>query len=304
MNSINEAFLESASDLYAWMTRPLFSVGSADFSAASLLKLVVFVVALIWGARIVRNVLLSRVFPRLKVETGVAHALANLSGYFMLTLGLLVGLQVSGIDLTTLTVLFGALGVGIGFGLQSLAANFVAGLVILLERPIQVGDRIQIGDLHGRVYRISVRSTEVLTNDEIAVIVPNSQIVMQQVVNWSRGSDRIRIRVPVGVHYKSDVPTVVKALLEAADAVDGMLKHPAPHVRLTAFGNSSIDFELLIWTSELLHQRGQFISRVNFAIHAALKRHGIEIPFPQRDIHVRSAIPLPVVSEGRPAPGA
>jgi small-conductance mechanosensitive channel len=277
---------------FGWTTYPLFTVGNVSFSTGSLMKLLLYVVVLAWFSRLLRRLLIRKVFPRFKVETGMAHALGSIASYAVVGLGLLVGLNAAGVNLSTLTVLFGALGVGIGFGLQTIASNFVSGLIILLERPIQVGDRIQVGALNGRVVRINFRATEVLTNDNIAVIVPNSEFITQQVINWSHGGNWIRIRVPVGVAYGSDVEKVQEALLEAAGAVDAMLKDPPPHVRLTGFGDSSINFELLGYTSELLHQRGQFISRVNFAVHASLQRHGIQIPFPQRDLHLRSAVPL------------
>jgi len=167
MNSLTEPLRETASAVFTWLTQPLFNVGEATFSATSVLKLLVYLIVLVWASRLCRQILISKVFPRFRIETGFAHALANLC-----------------------------------------------------------------------------------------------------------------------------------TLLEAADKVEGMLKYPAPQVRLTGFGDSSIDFELLVWTQQMLHNRGEFISRVNFEIHAALEAHGIAIPFPQRDLHLRSAIPLPVESAG------
>jgi small-conductance mechanosensitive channel len=299
MSEVAQVIRQAAEVILEWLTRPLFTIGEAVFSASSVLKLLLFVILLFWASRLMRRFLLRRLFPRLRIETGVAHALSKLSSYTLVALGLFVGVQAAGVDLTTLTVLFGALGVGIGFGLQGLVANFVSGLIILIERPIQIGDRILIGDLTGRVTAINFRSTEILTNDDIAVVVPNSEITSQRVINWSRGGNKIRIRVPVGVAYGSDLDKVRQALLEAAERTDAVLKDPPPVVRLTGFGDSSVDLELLGWTSELLHRRGAFVSRVNFAIHQALQKYGIEIPFPQRDLHVRSSVPLPVES-GRP----
>jgi small-conductance mechanosensitive channel len=299
MSDVAQVIRQAAEVILEWLTRPLFTIGEAVFSASSVLKLLLFVILLFWASRLMRRFLLRRLFPRLRIETGVAHALSKLSSYTLVALGLFVGVQAAGVDLTTLTVLFGALGVGIGFGLQGLVANFVSGLIILIERPIQIGDRILIGDLTGRVTAINFRSTEILTNDDIAVVVPNSEITSQRVINWSRGGNKIRIRGPVGVAYGSDLDKVRQALLAAAERTDAALKDPPPVVRLTGFGDSSVDLELLGWTSELLHRRGAFVSRVNFAIHQALQKYGIEIPFPQRDLHVRSSVPLPVES-GRP----
>jgi small-conductance mechanosensitive channel len=286
------------SALWGWLTEPLFSIGDASFTTASVLKMLVFLVLLVWGARLVRRMLRRRILPQFKVEPGVAYAISNVTSYIILFIGLLAGLQASGIDLSTVTVIFGALGIGVGFGLQNIASNFVSGLIIHLERPIEVGDRIQIGELHARVVRIKARATEVLTNDNISVIVPNSEIISQQVVNWSHETDRMRIKIPVPVAYGSDVATVKKALLEAAANVPAILKDPAPRPRLKGFGDSSLEFELLVWTSEMLHRRGECISQVNYAIYEAFLKHGIRIPFPQRDLHLISAAPLPVVRTG------
>lgn len=283
----------------AWLTAPLFTIGDAAFSVASLLKFLLFVVLVVWLSRWFRRWLTRRMFPRLHVEVGTAEALANMVGYLMIALGLLVGLQATGIELSALTVLFGALGVGVGFGLQTIASNFVSGIIILMERPIQVGDRIQLGELHGRVSRVKIRATEILTNDNIAVIVPNSEFISQRVINWSRGGNQIRIRVPVHVAYGSDLDQVREALLEAAGSLDVVLKDPKPEVRMTGFGDSALEFELLGWTRELLHRRGAYISRLNFAIHETLKGHGIEIPFPRRDVHLRSAVPLSPAKDER-----
>lgn len=278
-----------------WLTQPLFTVGHTTFSAAGIVKLLLFFGLLVWSARLLRRTLVNRVFPRARVDVGTSEAIASIIFYVVLTLGTLVGMQASGIDLSTLTVLLGAVGVGVGFGLQTIASNFISGLIILFEQPIRVGDRIQLGDLDGRVVRIRARATEIVTNDEIYVIVPNSEFISQRVVNWSHGEDRIRIPVPVGVAYGSDLELVGEALLEAALSVEAVLRDPPPAVRLKAFGDSAIEFEVLGWTRELLQARGEFVSRVNYAVHTALKQRGIEIPFPQRDLHVRSSVPLPVV---------
>jgi small-conductance mechanosensitive channel len=271
----------------SWLFDPVFTIGDATFSIATLLKLLVFILIVFSAANFARGVLTRRVFPRFGLEIGPSYALASIAFYGIVSLGLFVGLQASGIDLSSLTILLGALGVGVGFGLQAIASNFVSGLIILFERPVQVGDRVQIGSLDGRVTRIRMRATEILTNDSIVVIVPNSDFITQQVINWSRGGDTIRISVSVGVEYGSDVDLVRAALLEAAAAVPEALREPAPNVRLTGFGDSAIQFELLAWTREMLHRRGEFMSLLNYSVHSAFQRHGITIPFPQRDVHLR-----------------
>lgn len=301
----NDKIRELAGTLYLYLTEPLFTLGAASFSIATVLKLTFFIVLFVMLAGALRRVLSRRLLPRMNIERGLAYALSNIVFYALVTLGLFISLEATGVDLSSITVLFGALGVGVGFGLQTIASNFVSGLILLLERPIQVGDHIEMGNLHGTVTRIRMRATEVLTNDNIAVIVPNNELTGQQVINWSRGGDTMRVRIPIGVAYGSDVERVVKALMEAADNTKEMLKQPAPHVRLTGFGDSSINFELLGWTRELLHRRGLFISGVNYAIHDALKKYDIQIPFPQRDLHLRTSIPLDLAPQiDRVAPAA
>jgi small-conductance mechanosensitive channel len=280
-----------------WMQEPILTLGNTSLSIASIIKLVVVCALLAVAGRLLRRTLARRVFPRAHIDQETGRALASVIMYAFFVLGTLVGFQAVGIDLSTLTVLFGALGVGIGFGLQTIAANFIAGIIILFERPIRIGDRIQLGDLHGRVVRIRARATEVVTNDGIAVIVPNSEFISSRVVNWSHGDDKIRVRVPVGVAYGSDVNQVRAALLEAAASVGATLPEPAPKVRLKGFGPSSLDFELLGWTTELLQARGEFQSRLNLAIHESLRQHAIQIPFPQRDVHVRLPEGIPLSKE-------
>lgn len=282
---------------WAWLTEPLFTVGDLDFSAMSLLKLLVFCAIILWAGTMIRRVLVRTVFPRAHVDPTTGQALGATAYFGFVLLALMVGLQASGIDLSALTVLFGALGVGVGFGLQAIASNFISGLIILFEKPIRIGDRIQVGDLHGQVVRIKTRATEVVTNDGIAVIVPNSDFISQRVVNWSHSDNKIRVRVPVGVAYSSDIDRVREALLEAAASVEATLQDPPPRVRLRRFGDSSLDFELLAWTAELLQSRGEFVSRLNFAIHDTLRRLGIEIPFPQHDVHVQ----FPSATQGAPS---
>jgi len=279
---------------YEWLTAPMLTVGTSIVSPASLIKFSLFLVVLVWASIRLRRALRDRFFPRFQVDVSVAETLGNMTGYAVFFLGLLVGLQTMGVKLSALHVVFGAVGIGVGFGLQTIASNFVSGVIILIEKPIQIGDRIQLGELHGRVQRIKIRATEIVTNDNIAVIIPNSDFISQRVFNWSRGGNRIRVKIPVHVAYDSDPDRVRQALLEAADGLDVVLKDPAPEVRLTRFGDSSLDFELLGWTSEMLHRRGAFISCVNFAILESLKKHGLEVPYPHRTVTVEWSSPGPV----------
>jgi small-conductance mechanosensitive channel len=281
--------------VWSWLTMPFLTLGGSHFSAAELVSVVLAIAVVILLGRALRRALWQRILPRLHVEHGLAYAVSNMAFYVFASVGTVVVIQAAGINLTSLTVLVGALGVGAGFGLQEVAANFVSGLIILLERPIEVGDRIQVGELDGQVTRINMRATEVLTNDSVAVIVPNKNFITMQVVNWSRGGDTIRVHVPIGVAYGTNPELVRTALIEAAHSVPSVLRDPAPVVRLVGYGDSSVNFEVLAWTRELLQQRLELVSELNFAIGAALGRRDIQIPFPQRDLHVREAVPVTVV---------
>jgi small-conductance mechanosensitive channel len=184
--------------------------------------------------------------------------------------------------------LAGAVGIGVGFGLQNIASNFISGLIILFERPVQVGDRIEIENVNGKVISIGARSTIVRTNDNITIIVPNSKFISENVINWSFEGKRIRFRVPVGVAYNADINLAKKLLLRVADENGDVLKEPKPSVRFIRFGESSIDLELWVWSKEKLQRKAAFISDLNFAIWEKFRSNNVEIPFPQTDLHIRS----------------
>jgi potassium efflux system protein len=216
-------------------------------------------------------------------------ALLRLLHYFIIVAGLLYGVKLGfSIDLTSVAVLFGFLSVGIGFGLQYIASDLFSGLILLFERPVRVGDRLKVGDIEGRVENISLRTTLIITNDRIAVIVPNSDLVRNKIINWSYDSQKVRIRLPVGVSHSSDLDEVREALLAAGGAVKDVLDNPAPQVYLVSFGDSSINFELLVWIDQP-HKHQQICSDVNFQIAKVFRERGIEIPFIQRDtVYVRA----------------
>jgi small-conductance mechanosensitive channel len=202
---------------------------------------------------------------------------------------LLVILQTLGIDLTALSILTGAVGLGIGFGLQNVANNFISGLIILFERPVRIGDRIAVGDVEGDVVRIGARSTTVLTNDNINIIIPNSKLITENVVNWTHSDRKVRFRIPVTVAFHMDVRKVEQALLASAKEVPEVLDTPAAAVRFMQFGENGLEFELRAWTTTLVQRSGKFRSEINFAIYDRFKEHQIEVPNPQRDVHIRSS---------------
>jgi small-conductance mechanosensitive channel len=229
----------------------------------------------------------TRVLTLTRIDPGVQETVVLLSRYLLTFVCALVVLQVWGIDVRSLALAASVLGVGIGFGLQNIANNFVSGLVISLERPVQPGDFVRVGDLMGTVERIGARSTEIRTVDSISILVPNSRLLDSEVVNWSHGDPLHRLHVPVGVAYGTDTATVRTALLEAVRNHPIVLNDPRPRVELRGFGDSSLNFELLVWSRD---PRSQFRlqSDLNWRIEHSLRRHGIEIPYPQRDLHLRS----------------
>jgi small-conductance mechanosensitive channel len=269
---------------------PLYSLGDTTITLGSLLYLTILVVALFYATAKLKTWIVERLLSRSQVNLGVRHAIGAIVRYIVVAIGLIMILQAVGINLSTLTVLFGALGIGVGFGLQSITNNFVSGIILLLERPIKVGDHIEVGDVHGNVVNISPRATTIVTNDNIAIIVPNADFISSKVVNWSYTSRNVRFNFPVGVSYGSDPEQVRRVLLDVARVHQGVLTDPGPSVLLESFGDSSLNFLLRVWTREFSKVPGVLRSDLYFAISRAFKEHGIEIPFPQRDLHIKSGI--------------
>lgn len=268
--------------------RPVLPVGSSGLSLGALLQLALLVLLLFLVAAWLRKWLVGRLLARTKLDASGRQAVGALFHYSVVFLGLLVILQTSGIDLTALSVAAGGLGIGIGFGLQNIANNLVSGLIVLMERPVKIGDRIEVAGTEGQVVEIRARSTTVLTNDNIAIIIPNSRFITEEVINWSYAEPRVRFRIPVSVGYESDVRLVEKLLLDVARSNPDVLDDPAPAVRFLEFGDSGLLFELRAWTTTLIQRKGKLVSDLNFAILDAFRAHGVTIPYPQRDVHVKT----------------
>ncbi|MBN1929679.1 MAG: mechanosensitive ion channel [Chlorobiaceae bacterium] len=276
-----------------WLVRPMIVIGKAEISIVKIAAIILSVALLVSGAKFLKRLLVGKLLVSSVHDQGTRSALGTIVQYLVVFFGILVVLQSAGIDLSTLTVLSGTIGLGIGFGLQNIADNFFSGLIILLERPVKVGDRIQVGDINGDVVRIAIRSTTVLTNDNINIIIPNSEFVSKQVINWSHNDRNLRVSVPVGVSYGSNPEQVKTVLLGVADNHPDILATPSPAVLFSGFGNSSLDFELLVWTRTRIQTPRFLRSELNYRIFAAFHKNGIEIPFPQTDLHIRSTdIPL------------
>ncbi len=269
----------------------LFTIGGTQINLWTLLYLLILIVLLIFLSKRMKKWLAEKVLARSRMDFGARMALAAIIRYFVIAVGIVIILQTAGINLTTLHVLAGTVGIGIGFGLQNVASNFVSGLIILLERPITIGDRIEVGSVEGDVIAINARSTTVVTNDNIAIIIPNSKFVTENVVNWSLTGQDVRFRVPVSVAYGSDLQRVVALLEEIARANPDVLADPPPVVRFLGFGDNALNLELRVWSTTLTHRKAVLISSLNFAIDKRVREQGIEIPYPQRDVHVRDSVP-------------
>jgi len=246
----------------------------------------IFALALLLS-RTLSKLLQHRIAKKAYLDPGLHYTIGRLTQYLIITIGLLVALSFGvGLDLTSVAVIFTALSVGIGFGLQYIAADIASGFILLFERPVRVGDRISIGKEEGDVQSINLRTTVMTTNDRVSVIVPNSRLVREHLINWSYGDPRARIAIPVGIAYGSDVDLVTKTLMEAANDVDNVLRDPPPKVQFLKFNDWSLDFRLLVWTNRpRLHT--QIRSDINYRIEKLFRDAGIEIPFPQTELRLR-----------------
>jgi small-conductance mechanosensitive channel len=264
-----------------------FTIGTKKIT----MGLVFVALAILYGAFLiswaVQAVFMEEVLRRRHVESGVRMSMARLIHYALVLVGFLVALSALGFDLKNITILGGALGIGIGFGLQTVVSNFVCGLILLFERPIKVGDVIELGTQRGRVKNLGLRATVVETFDRAEVVVPNTNLISNEVTNWTLADRQMRITIPVGVAYGSDIELVMKTLTEIAEENTLVLKNPAPQILFWAFGASSLDFEFRVWIADFSDRR-QVQSDLLLEIDRRFRNLDIEIPFPQSDLHVRS----------------
>jgi len=274
----------------------LFTLNQTPVTLMSIvLFLGIFIILFTISGYIVRA-LRSKVLPRFHLEESIIYNISRVIHYTLLIMSAAFAFQFIGIDFSGLVVVFGFLSVGIGFGLQNITSNFISGLILLFERPIKIGDRVTVGGTEGDVVEIKMRSTVIRSLNNISIIVPNSEFVSAQVVNWSHGDPRVRVDIHVGVSYRSDLQTVLRCLREVADEHDSVLKDPKPFVRLMEFGDSSWNMFLGAW----IHDPGNYYqirSDLNCAIVEKFRNNDVEIPFPQRDLHIRSPLPVPFANQ-------
>jgi potassium efflux system protein len=268
--------------IWSYLTQQ-FTFGRITVSVSSLFVGVVVVAVTLLAARWSSGLIERRMANRRHIDPGLSYTIRRLVRYLIITGGLLVALnQAFDLDLTSIAVIFTALSVGIGFGLQYIASDIASGFILLFERPIRIGDRITIGEDEGDVQSINLRTTIVTTNDRIAIIVPNSKLVSQRVVNWSYGDPRARIAIPIGVADDSDIQLVTDTLIEAAQDVANVLSDPQPNVQFLKFGDYSLDFRLLVWTNQP-RRHVQIRSDINYRIAELFRERSIRIPYPTQE---------------------
>ena len=284
LTSISSILQDSAiiSRVWDYLTRQ-FTFGRITVSVSSVIVGAIVILLSIFIARWSSALLERRLANRRHIDPGLRYTICRLAKYVVYTIGLLVTLkQAFAIDLTSIAVIFTALSVGIGFGLQYIAADIASGFILLFERPIRIGDRITIGEDEGDVQSINLRTTVVTTNDRIAIIVPNSKLVGQRVVNWSYGDPRARIAIPISVADDSDIELVTQTLIKAAHEVDNVLDEPKPRVQFLKFGDYSLDFRLLVWTNQP-RRHVQIRSDINYRIARLFRERSIRIPYPTQE---------------------
>lgn len=265
----------------------LFKIQDVGITISHLVVAIVAVLLSLVVSQIVRSSLRNHVFKKMRIDEGIEYTLLRLVHFLILFIGIYVGLNTVNIPLGAILGLFAVIGVGIGFGLQNLTSNFISGIILLLERPIKVGDRLEINDVWGDVKHVNLRTTLIETPDGISVIVPNSKLLENEVVNYSYGNRKIRLQVPVGIAYGSDCQKAAEILVQVALGNKRVLSEPRPKTWFREFGDSSLNFMLLFWIPNAA-EKYDVISEINHAIDAGFRKNGIEIPFPQRDLHLRS----------------
>lgn len=267
---------------------PFLSIGQAAISVWTLLKMVLILLGFAFFSRLLKALLDYKVYPSVGVDEGLGYAINSFLGYVLLAIGFLVALRATGLDFRILMVFAGALGIGIGLGMQSMAANLIAGFSLIFGRRVRKGDWIQVGDHIGYVQEVSLRATKVRTRDNIEYLIPNADLISNTIVNYTLSDPLVRVHVPVGVTYSANPQEVEKILVDAAGRNPTVSERKKPAVWFTEYGDSSINFELLVWIDVRRISENQVASELYFDIFKALDAAGIEIPFPQRDLHIRS----------------
>ena len=279
---------ESYATVLEWSRRSFLSFGAIHLSLLVLIQFVFLVWLFNFFAHVLNKFLEKNVYPRTRLNESTQYSISIAMKYTLVCIGIMIGMGAMGFKMATLTVLAGTIGIGIGLGLQEIAKNFISGIILLVERPVKVGDWVEIGDLPGKVRAIKARGTVIQTFDNISVVVPNSEFITRQVINWSYNDRVIRIKLSVGVEYGSDVDLVKTSLLEVASGHSKVLKYPEPYVIFNDFGDNALGFFLYVWINDAEH-RFKILSDLHFAVNKLFAERKLVIAFPQRDIHLRTS---------------
>jgi len=277
--------------IQAIISFPLVVIGNTPVSLWILAKATLIIVAFVFISRLLRAYLDYKVYPSIGVDEGLAYSINTLIGYVFIAIGLAAALRAVGLDFKVLMVFAGAVGIGIGLGLQGLAGNVISGLILIFGRKVRKGDWIQVGERLGYVQEVSLRATRVRTRDNIEYLIPNADLTSTTIVNYTLSEPEIRVHIPVGVSYNAEPQQVAQILLTVAERNPNIKKNLKPKVWFVEYGDSSINFELLVWIDVRQISEREVRSQLYFEIFEDLAKVGIEIPFPQRDLHIRSGLP-------------
>lgn len=264
-------------------------LGAVNISALGIIKAVIALAVLMWIALLLSRVLERRINSLTELTPSVQVLLIKLTKFVLIAVAGIMALTSVGIDFTTFALFTGAIGVGIGFGLQKIIANFISGLILLLDKSIKPGDVIEINETYGRIDSLGARYVSVITRDSMEVLIPNEDLITQQVVNWSFSNNLVRLKLTIGIHYQSDVRKAIQLCLDAAANTDRILSDPKPNCFIIAFNDSSVDLSLRIWINDPMSGVSNVRGAVLLAVWDRFHEHGIEIPYPQRDLHIKSS---------------
>lgn len=284
----------AALNIVGWLTpaitimdKAAINIGDFKLSLLLVFKSLLAFAILLWAVGLLSGVM-ERSFNKATGLTPSQQVLFfKLSNISLYVLAVIIGLNLVGLDLTTLTVFSGALGLGIGFGLQKIVSNLLSGIILLLDKSVKPGDVIVVGGTYGWVNSLGARCVSVLTRDGKEYLIPNENLILQEVENWSYSNNRVRLRIPIGVAYLSDIALVKKLLLQAVDENPRILKIPKPNCLITGFGDNSIDHELRAWITDPAEGVANVTSEIYYRVWELFQEHGVEIPFPQRDVHMK-----------------
>ncbi|MDA0240121.1 MAG: mechanosensitive ion channel [Proteobacteria bacterium] len=272
-----------------------FTLGDVSISALTVIKGVLALAVLLWMATIISGMMERRISRSANLTPSVQVLFSKLLKVVLIAVAVVIALSSVGIDLTAFTVFTGALGVGVGFGLQKIVANLISGILILMDKSIKPGDVIEVGGTYGWVNSLGGRYASVVTRDGIEHLIPNEELITQRVSNWTHSSSQIRLKIPVGISYNADVRKAIELCIEAANEVERILSEPKAACLVKGFGDSSVDLEIRVWINDPKNGVSNVKSAVLLIVWDKFHEHGIEIPFPQRDLHIKSAEPLRII---------